>query len=312
LHVEYLDEDTARASLRHAMDAYDEPFGDSSSLATYLLSSVVGRSHKVALGGDGGDEVFAGYKKHRIIGIRDALRRVPGFGSLAAKALRALPARTDRTSAYTDTLRVVRRVSRALSGSDAHAFVSLSQVASMDLTANLVVQPSDPERFEIPLLRLFEHAEGSQLRKTLTGDLDNALPNDMLTKVDRASMACHLEVRVPFLDHRLVELGIGLPSQFTLGGQGKRVLRELHERKFGRALARRKKMGFGVPVERWMRGPLAGECAQVFARERLDRYGVLSSAALGGDGWKRWRDSHPQLLWHAFALAVWCENNLAG
>jgi asparagine synthase (glutamine-hydrolysing) len=197
-----------------------------------------------------------------------------------------------------------------LSGDDAHAFVALSQVSSLDKTAPLVVRPAEAERFEEPLLRLFQQAGGSELRRTLTGDLSNALPNDMLTKVDRASMACHLEVRVPFLDHRVVEAGIGLPPAFTVRGQGKQVLRTLHERIFGRALARRKKMGFGVPVEAWMRGPLDGECGRVFAKERLERFGVLSSAALGDGRWKAWRDRDPQILWHAFVLATWCEDNL--
>jgi len=309
-HVEYFDESTARASLHEALAAYDEPFGDSSSLATYLLCRVVGRTHKVALGGDGGDEIFAGYAKHRIIGLREATERSPRLRELAAAALAALPVRTDRTSAYTNALRVARRTARALAGDDATAFMTLSQVASLERSAPLVVERADPRRFEEPLLRLFRDTPGSQLSRTLVGDLANALPNDMLTKVDRASMARHLEARVPLLDHRLAEIGLGLPQRFTLGGKGKRVLRELHERRFGRALARRKKMGFGVPVEAWMRGPLEAECARVFSRPALERHGVLSGLTLGDDGWKTWRAKDPQVLWHCFALAVWCENNL--
>jgi asparagine synthase (glutamine-hydrolysing) len=310
-HVEYFDEPTARASIHEAMAAYDEPFGDSSSLATFLLSRVVGRTHKVALGGDGGDEIFAGYTKHRIIGVRELTWRVPRLRELAAAALGMLPVRTDRTSTYTNALRVARRTARALGGDDAAAFMTLSQVASLDKSAPLVVERADFRRFEEPLLRLFNETPGSQLTRTLTGDLANALPNDLLTKVDRASMACHLEARVPLLDHRLAELGLGLPARYTLGGKGKRVLRELHRRRFGRALANRKKMGFGVPVEAWMRGSLEGECARVFDRSALDRHGVLSSKTLGDGGWKEWRAKDPQVLWHCFALAVWCENNLA-
>jgi asparagine synthase (glutamine-hydrolysing) len=148
---------------------------------------------------------------------------------------------------------------------------------------------------------------GSQLRRTLTSDLGNVLPNDMLTKVDRASMACHLEARVPLLDHRLAEIGVGLPDAFTLGTSGKAVLRELHERRFGRALARRRKQGFGVPVEAWMRGPLAPACERLFSRASLDRFGVLSHEELSSGGWRRWVRTDPQILWHAFALAAWCE-----
>ena len=98
----------------------------------------------------------------------------------------------------------------------------------------------------------FRYAEGNELQKTLASDLGSMLPNDMLTKVDRASMANGLEVRVPFLDHRLVEYGVGLPSQFTVGPlhktfKGKVALRALHERRFNSELANRPKMGFSIP-----------------------------------------------------------------
>ncbi|HEX7602670.1 MAG TPA: asparagine synthase (glutamine-hydrolyzing), partial [Polyangiaceae bacterium] len=252
IHVEMLDEDAVRASLPEALAAYDEPFGDSSSLATYLLSKVVARTHKVALGGDGGDEIFAGYKKHRIIAVRDLVNRAPRLRELAAHALMALPSRTDRTTRMGELLRTAKRVARGLHGSDAEAYVALTQVGSLEKTAPLVRVRADQQRFTVPILRTFEQAGGSQLRRHLVTDMSHSLPNDMLVKVDRASMAMHLEARVPFLDHRLAEMGLGLPQRFTLGKDGKEVLRELYARRFGRTLARRKKQGFGVPVEKWL------------------------------------------------------------
>jgi asparagine synthase (glutamine-hydrolysing) len=174
---------------------------------------------------------------------------------------------------------------------------------------------ADPQRFEREASARFEAAKGSELQRTLACDLGNVLTNDMLVKVDRASMACHLEARVPFLDHRVVEWGVGLPSGFTLGDSarrwsGKRVLRTLHERRFGGALANRKKQGFGVPVEKWLRGPFSGACERLFERRRLERYGVLSSAELADGAFMKWIVSDPILVWHAFALAAWCEANL--
>jgi asparagine synthase (glutamine-hydrolysing) len=109
------------------------------------------------------------------------------------------------------------------------------------------------------------------------------------------------------LDHRIVEVGVGLPASLTLGKKGKAVLRALHERRFGRELARRRKQGFGVPVERWLRGPLRPVCAELFSKRRLDEQGLLSSHELGDGAWMRWADTDPQILWHAFALAAWCE-----
>jgi asparagine synthase (glutamine-hydrolysing) len=307
VHVDYLDESVALASLADALLAYDEPFGDSSSLATCLLSQRVGAGYKVALGGDGGDEVFAGYKKHRIIGVREALAGVPRVRDGIAQALAVLPARTDRSRGWTDALRVVRRAGRGLRGQDANAYVALTQVASLAKTAPLMRVPADPERFEQPALARFDAAAGTQLQRTLASDLANPLPNDMLTKVDRASMAFRLEARVPFLDHRVVEAGVGLPAQFTLGGRGKEVLRELHKRRFGRALAQRKKQGFGVPVERWLRGALAPACDALFDTRRLERGSLLSVNAFGDGRWRSLATTDPQILWHAFALAAWCE-----
>lgn len=309
VHVEVLREENFLSALPDALAAYDEPFGDSSSLATYVLADVVARTHKVALGGDGGDEVFAGYKKHRIVDIWDRLDAVPGARALIARTLGRLPARTDRTSRWAELLRTARRLARGLSGSDEDGYVALTQVASLAQTAPLVAQPAS-DAIRESVARLFRDPPGTRLTRTLLADLGNVLPNDMLTKVDRASMARHLEVRVPLLDHLLVETGLGLPRQFTLGRRGKEVMRHLFARRFGNELATRRKQGFGVPVERWLRQQLDGACTRLFSRERLERYELLSPEALSNGGHRRWLRDHPYLVWHAFALAAWCELQL--
>jgi asparagine synthase (glutamine-hydrolysing) len=313
--VEMFDEETARARLPDALLAYDEPFGDSSSLATYLISSHVARDYKVALGGDGGDEIFAGYKKYLVTHMRRPFASTPRLRDSIGQLLGRVPAVYDRTRGWTEILRTVRRVSRGLVGSDAHVYTQLTQVASLAHTAPLLRVPSDPGHFEREAHARFEQARGNELQRSLATDLGSVLCNDMLVKVDRASMACHLEARVPFLDHRVAEFGLGLPNIYTLGEPtrrwaGKRVLRTLHERRFGAELARRKKWGFGVPVEKWLRGPFDAACEQLFARTRLDRYGILSSTELGDGGFRKWLTTDPIIVWHAFALAAWCEANL--
>jgi asparagine synthase (glutamine-hydrolysing) len=175
--------------------------------------------------------------------------------------------------------------------------------------------PASARRFEEEAEARFNGASGSELQKSLASDLGSLLCNDMLVKVDRASMACGLEARVPFLDHRIVEYGVGLPEPYTLGGgprlfTGKRVLRALHERRFGRRLARRKKHGFDVPIARWLAGPFGSTCERLFEQSRLDRFGLLSSAELSDGAFRRWLRSEPRILWHAFTLAVWCEATL--
>lgn len=305
LDVEVLDERALLAALPDALTAYDEPFGDSSSLATFVLARLVGASHKVALGGDGGDEIFAGYKKHRIVGLWDAADRVPGARALAAAALARLPTRTDRTTKVGKLLRTVGRLAGGLAGDDTTGYVALTQVASLARTAPLVVHPGGGA-LAAQVAARFTDAPGDRLRRTLTADLGNVLPNDMLTKVDRATMARQLEARVPLLDHRIVEAGLGLPRRFTLGTRGKEVMRHLFARRFGVELARRKKQGFSVPVERWLGTVLAPACDRLFARARLARYGVLSPALADG-GHRAWLAEHPYLVWHALALAAWCE-----
>ena len=314
INVQMFEEAAARAHLPDALLAYDEPFGDSSSLATYLLSSHVARDYKVALGGDGGDEVFAGYKKYLVVKMRAPLSGTPRLRDALGKAFGRVPV-YDRTRRWTEILRTFRRLSRGLTGADAYVYAQLTQVAPLARTAPLMRVAADPQRFEREAQARFEAAHGTELQRTLACDLGSTLCNDMLVKVDRASMACHLEARVPFLDHRVAEYGVGLPSAYTLGDSarqwsGKRVLRTLHQRRFGTELANRKKQGFGVPVEKWLRGPFGGACERLFDRRRLDRYGLLSSEQLADGGFRKWIGVDPMVIWHAFALAAWCEANL--
>jgi len=315
INVEMFDEDKARARLPDALLAYDEPFGDSSSLATYLLSHHVARDFKVALGGDGGDEVFAGYKKYTVVKLRRPFTKAPWLRDALGGALRRVPVRYDRTQGWTELLRTVRRVARALEGTDAHIYTQLTQVAPLARTEVLMRRPASAVTFERMAHERFNRAQGTELQKQLATDLGSMLCNDMLVKVDRASMACSLEARVPFLDHRVVEFGVGLPEAYTLGVSGKpfsgkRVLRTLHERRFGSALAHRKKHGFGVPVEKWLRGPFDRACERLFDRARLDRYGILSSDELSDGKFRKWVATDAWILWHAFALAAWCEATL--
>jgi asparagine synthase (glutamine-hydrolysing) len=310
--IHMFDEKTARGKLCDALLAYDEPFGDSSSLATYLLCEHVARDYKVALGGDGGDEVFAGYKKYLVVKLRKPFASVPAFRDRIGRALGKIPTRTDRTRGWSELLRTVRRLSRGLSGGDAEVYAQLTQVAPLARTEALMARPAETRSYIEIARERFAGGIGTELQRTLACDLANTLCNDMLVKVDRASMAHHLEARVPFLDHRLVEFGVGLPERFTLGTNGKVVLRTLHERRFGSALANRKKMGFGAPVEKWLRGPFDAACESLFEKSRLDRYGILSSSALSEGRYRDWVRTDPIILWHAFALAAWCEATFGG
>lgn len=309
-HVEMFDEEEARRKLADVILAYDEPFGDSSSLATYLVSQLVAREFKVVLGGDGGDEVFAGYKKYLVVKLRRPFAGVPQLRDGIGRTLGKIPTRTDRTRVWTELLRTVRRLSRGLSGADQEVYAQLTQVAPLARTEPLMRAPAPATHFLEAARQRFMESKGTELQRTLACDQANVLCNDMLVKVDRASMANRLEARVPFLDHRVVEYGVGLPEKYTLGMNGKRVLRTLHERRFGTELANRKKWGFGVPLEKWLRGPFDRACERLFDKKRLDQFGILSSDTLSNGGYREWVQKDPIILWHAFALAAWCEATL--
>lgn len=310
IQIEILDEQMALTHLGEVLCAYDEPFGDSSSLATYLLSRHVARDFKVALGGDGGDEVFAGYSKYRIVWLRRVLGHAPLAQRLIHAALSRLPSRVDRTSTASDLMRIASKTARGLVRRDADAYVALTELGTLAFTSKLVLGTTCATRFEEQARARFEAAGGTPLQRTLAADLASPLPNDMLTKVDRASMACSLEARVPFLDHRLAEVGLGLPERFTLGTRGKLVLRALHQRRFGPELSQRRKWGFGVPVERWLSTVLAPACRALFDETRLRRFGILAPSALSRGRHEQLVKTDGILAWHAFALAAWCEIHL--
>jgi asparagine synthase (glutamine-hydrolysing) len=318
ISVEMFTEMQARAQLADALLAYDEPFGDSSSLAVHLLSRHVARDFKVAIGGDGADEVFAGYTKYRVAQLRRPLAKVAPLRNAVGRLLRrvAVGAREDVRDGWTGVRRTLGKLGMGLDGTDAEVYRRFSQWAPLAYSAPLLRQPTSALRFVEEAEEQFNRASGTALQKTLAADLGSVLCNDMLVKVDRASMACSLETRVPFLDHRVVEFGVGLPERFTVGPgnepfRGKRVLRALHQRRFGNELAQRRKHGFSVPVTKWLGGALNDACEYLFDRRRLDRFGILSSDELSDGRFQRWlQGDQPYVVWYAFAVAAWCEATL--
>jgi asparagine synthase (glutamine-hydrolysing) len=254
----------AQAIIPRLPAIYDEPFADSSQIPTYLVSRLARREVTVALSGDGGDELFGGYVRHqgiaRLAGAARSLprplRRLAGraIGLISADAwdtlARPLPARF-RPRHAGDKI----RKGAALLGEDDALEMYRRVVSHTPHPASFlpgVVEPADV------IERLRGETAGldtvSQLRLL---DMLTYLPDDVLTKVDRASMAVGLEARVPLLDHRVVEFAWRLPSDFLIANrEGKRPLRAVLARYVPKSLVDRPKMGFGMPVGEWIKGPL--------------------------------------------------------
>jgi asparagine synthase (glutamine-hydrolysing) len=263
-HTElYLRPDDALDVIPNLASMYDEPFADSSQIPTHLVSALAREHVTVALSGDGGDELFAGYNRH-VWGPRvwNVARRVPGAvrKGVAGAVLTASTDLWERVfdrldPALPDSLTVrlpadkLQKLAGVLpSGSAEELYVQLA--SQWKSPADVVVGGTDGI-IDLP------DVDGDLAEQMMLWDLVSYLPDDILTKVDRASMAVSLEARVPLLDHRVVEFAWSLPLDFKLhDGQSKWVLRQVLYRHVPRELVERPKMGFGVPIDRWLRGPL--------------------------------------------------------
>jgi len=263
---------------------YDEPFADSSQIPTLLLSRLTRQHVTVALSGDGGDEVFAGYNRHFwATRIWHKAERVPGCArSMAAGAIKAVS-----PNAWDGLAKMLPGHIPPQFGDKLHKVANVLGADGIDdVYRRLVSQWPDPAR---ALLSGDEHKgilwdqSTAQDRPDAIGrmqmlDMLTYLPDDILTKVDRASMASSLEARVPLLDHRVVEFAWSLPRNFMVrNGQGKAILRDVLYRHVPRELIERPKMGFGVPLGDWLRGDLRDWAEDLLSEQRLNDDGYLNA-----------------------------------
>jgi asparagine synthase (glutamine-hydrolysing) len=238
---------------------FDEPFGDSSALPTYCLARETRRQVAVALSGDGGDELFAGYDRYRAMQLAARIDRIPPVRALlGSRAWQRLPS-GGRQKGFVER---AKRLSKLLSVPPGRRYVELMSI--FDETSRVALY-SDDFLKELPNddpaayldAALARSGNRDVLSAMSLADLVTYLPSDLCHKTDMATMTCGLECRQPMLDHRLVELAAAMPADLKFRrGCGKWIL----ERAFGsllpRAVFRRKKMGFGVPLDRWFRGEL--------------------------------------------------------
>jgi asparagine synthase (glutamine-hydrolysing) len=288
---------------------YSEPFADSSQIPTYLLAKLARRDVTVALTGDGGDEVFGGYRRHlfanqawpRLARIPKPLRR------LSARALdltNTLLTRTERLNGRRLNVAAsqehLQKLAAALRAEDlADLYTGLTRHWP---TNELVVGGGRPPAHSTAAVDGLTSAETFML-----WDTAGYLPDDILTKVDRAAMAASLETRAPFLDHELAEFAWSLPPEERVGRQGKIILRKVLERYVPRSLTERPKAGFTMPVGDWLRGPLRVWAEDILSPQRMARHGYLESEAVH----RIWREhqsgarDHQQILWNALMFESW-------
>lgn len=253
--------DEARRAIPMLPEMYDEPFADSSQIPTYLISRLTRHHVTVALSGDGGDEILGGYNRHVFVAqYWRYLAPIPvQLRAAAAVLLRQVPER----ACGLFQLLVPLRHRPALLREKLQKLVYVIPVNSRDLYTRLISLCFEPSRLtgvpehEIDLAADAERHLGSHLAATQLRDMILYLPDDILQKVDRASMAVSLEVRPPLLDRRIVEWTWRLPNRLKIrNGESKWLLRRVLERYVPRRLFERPKMGFSIPLAEWLAGPL--------------------------------------------------------
>jgi len=309
-HHEFVVRPDATEVLPRLVEHYGEPFADSSALPTWYLARLTRQHVTVALDGDGGDELFAGYDRYRALAAYRLMARLPaGRGLAHAIANRAagigLPARA-------------RRLLAAASSTPEESYARTVSVFAPEetralYTPEMIARTKGVDPYD-GLRRAFAASDAADLLgRTLHVDTLTYLPDDLLVKVDIATMAHGLEARSPLLDHPLVEFAARLPSRLKLRGScGKRVLRRAAADLLPAPILRRRKAGFGVPIGRWFRGELRGYLEDVLLSMAARSRGFFDPAAVRAlvrSHVAGLRDRSAQ-LWALLMLELWCRRFL--
>lgn len=317
-HELYLASSEAQAIIPDIPNWCDEPFADVSQIPTYLVSRLARQQVTVSLSGDGGDELFAGYNRYFVgQAFWQRIKILPYWlRYLSAYGIRQFsPNRWDSIAKI-----LPNRFRPRLVGDKAHKLADIlavpnartfykNLVSYWEEPANLVLGGNEPVLYPWNFESTFGHfddfVESMQMMDTLT-----YLPDDILTKVDRASMAVSLEARVPLLDHRVVEFAYGLPMDVKIrNGQGKWLLRQVLNKYVPNRLIDRPKMGFGVPIDQWLRGPLREWAENLLSLQRLESEGILNPEPIC----QRWREhlsgqrNWQYSLWGVLMFQAWQE-----
>ncbi len=305
--------DQARAVVTRLGRMYDEPLADSSQIPTYLVSEMARKHVTVALSGDGGDEGFAGYRRHFATPkLWHRMRKVPMRGAAGA-VINATPVSalnlglgflkgfTDRYGAGGDVGPTLKRVAPWLG---ATSLINLHELSLEKWPSNEPLVPG------IGYLNGRDHGflPESEIDQLCLHDMRNYLPGDILAKVDRASMAVSLETRIPLLDPDVVRFAMTLPEELRMkDAKGKLILRELLKRDVPQEMFDRPKTGFSPPLESWLLGPLREWAEDLLSPARLESHGLLDTQRVR-DFWSRYQRGgtmEEARLWSVLQLQSW-------
>lgn len=287
------------------VEAFDEPFADSSALPTYLVSELAAGSVKVALSGEGGDELFGGYHTY----VADLLApRLAPLARIARPLVERLPSSSSKVSLDYKAKRFVRAAH--LPALERHH--GWKEIFSAEARAELLAPPHRGGRDPLDIWRArYTETEGcDELARLQDLDLRVYLVDDLLVKTDRASMAHSLETRVPFMDSVVAELALALPRRAKVRGlQKKRLLRQALEPLLPAEIIRGKKQGFSIPVAAWLRGRLEPFAREVLAPGVVARQGYFDPSVVSRllDDHVTGREDLSRQLWGLLSFTLWHE-----
>jgi asparagine synthase (glutamine-hydrolysing) len=292
----------------------EEPTADSSALPVLLVSKLAREHVTMVLSGDGGDEVFAGYETYNAWKVGESWRRIPGWirNGMIRPVVDALPVSDSKISFEFKAKRFVRVAE--LGAERAH--FSWRRIVDEELQAELLGDRLvGPPPFERHKHHFADAGTRDPLGQMLYVDTRFYLPGDMLVKVDRMSMATSLEARVPFLDHRLVEYAAKIPSRVKFPrGNKKHLLKKGLEPLLDHDLLYRKKAGFNVPKNLWLRGPLRELVGDVLSAPALARHGLLDARVVQRlvDEHQQRRADHSFAIWSVLIFQLWYDRFVSG
>jgi asparagine synthase (glutamine-hydrolysing) len=286
-------------------EIYDEPFADSSQLPTSLISEYSKKSVSVILSGDGGDELFGGYNRYiepfkRIQGLDFKSKLIKIMNKLSNSNLEKI----EKLFLVPNIKERVRNYKKEDLGKTYIALLTMFRNLSDIVKSEYYEEISNFDQFNDSIKNYFE--------KFMYFDTMHYLPDDILTKVDRASMHYSLEVRVPLLDHRIVEYAWSLPREYKLNiNNQKIILRELLEKKIPKKLISKKKIGFGIPIDNWLRTILLNKCNYFLDKERIEKFGILKSDFVKKlwDNHKNEEFNYGYKLWNIIMFQKWLDKN---
>ena len=285
----------------------DEPFADSSIVPSALINKVTRKHVKVALSGDGGDELFAGYTKYQ--GMR-LIRMLKGFSPLV-HGLAKLPFPENRTNPFGDRVRQLRKLSRSLKGDSIDELIGTMSVFSKEETAALMKGANYESGLKKRIAALSEEGRAlgySGINLALYIDTNFELPYDMFFKVDTASSRYGLEVRVPIVDTEVAKLAFSFPEEWKLKGFSRKwILNQIAAKYLPEENIKRPKKGFSIPIGEWMRKELHGTFKEALSPKNLEKIGIIDNTyvtQLFKEHMEYKKDRFWE-LWNLFVLSKW-------